>query len=131
MFFHGSVRGNPSVLEVSFDPLHLLLGINKLVYKLEISNLKYLLVGETRILEKVSSTFLSKLQAGQLAFFSLLWKVKIRFKRVSFVSQSQDSWYHSTQQSQRKFLLGQTYKETSLIKGYIGPFYVLKGRKSA
>lgn len=72
VFLHSSVTGNPSVRNVSFNPLHLLLGINKLVYKLEISNPKYLLVGETRILEKVSSIFLSKLQADQLAFFSLL-----------------------------------------------------------
>lgn len=52
-------------LKVSFNPLHLLFRINKLVYKLEIANPKYLLVGETRILEKVSSIFLSKLQADQ------------------------------------------------------------------
>ena len=72
MFFHTSVIGNPNVLKISFISLHLLFRINKLVYKLEVSNSKYLLVGEIRILEKASSISLLKLQVGQLVFFSLL-----------------------------------------------------------
>lgn len=107
VFFHSSVRGNPSVLKVSFIPLHLLFGINKLVYKLEISNPKYLLVGEIRTPEKVSSIFLSKLQVGRWAFFSLLWKVKIRLGRwISLACQSRHSPCHSSQQSQCKLPLG-------------------------
>lgn len=109
VFFHSSVIGNPSVPKVSFIPLHLLFGINKLVYELEISNPEYLLVGEIRSLEKVSSIFLSKLQVGRWAFFSLLWKVKIRFGRwVSLACQSQYSHCCLTQQSQWKFSLGPT-----------------------
>ena len=45
VFFHSSVRGNPSVLQVSFIPLHLLFGINKLVYKPEIFKSKILTCG--------------------------------------------------------------------------------------
>lgn len=107
VFFHSRVIGNPSVLKVSFIPLHLLFRINKLVYKFEISNPKYLLVGEIRTQEKVSSIFLSELQVGRWAFFSLLWKVKIRLGRwISLACQSQHSPCHSSHQSQWKLPLG-------------------------
>lgn len=98
VFFHASVIGNPNVLKISFISLHLLFRINKLVYKLEFSNSKYLLVGEIRILEKVSSISLLKLQVGQLVFFSLLWKVKIRFWRwISLIYQLLHNHWHLKQ----------------------------------